>query len=52
MQVSAAQLAELLAADPAITDVITVHSETTTGIINDIDAIGQVRLFPAPFPPF
>lgn len=42
VQVSPTQLAELLAADHAITDVITVHSETTTGIINDIDAIGQV----------
>lgn len=30
-----------LAADPSITHVETVHSETTTGIINDIEEIGK-----------
>ena len=32
----------MLARDPAITDVAVVHCETTTGIINPIEDIGQV----------
>lgn len=38
----AAKVAELLDADPSITHVSMVHSETTTGILNDIEAVGQV----------
>ena len=37
----AAAVARLLAADPAITHVAMVHSETTTGILNDIEAVGR-----------
>lgn len=38
----AAKVAELLAADPAITHVSMVHGETTSGILNDVEAVGQV----------
>jgi len=37
-----AALDALLASDPAITHVAAVHCETTTGILNDIAAIGAV----------
>ncbi len=37
-----AALDALLAADPAITHVAAVHCETTTGILNDIAALGGV----------
>jgi 2-aminoethylphosphonate-pyruvate transaminase len=37
-----AALDALLAADPAITHVAAVHCETTTGILNDIAALGAV----------
>ena len=33
---------EALKADPAITHISMVHSETTTGILNDIAAVGEV----------
>ena len=32
----------ILAEDPAITHVAMVHSETTSGILNDIQSVGQV----------
>ena len=32
----------LLAADPAVTHVAVVHCETTTGIVNPIEAIGRI----------
>lgn len=32
---------QVLAADPTITDVLCIHSETTTGVVNDIAAVGQ-----------
>lgn len=35
------QVGEVLAADPTITDVLCIHSETTTGVVNDIAAVGQ-----------
>ena len=35
-------MAQLLAEDPAITHVAMVHSETTTGILNDIQSVGKV----------
>lgn len=38
----AAQVARLLAEDPAITHVAMVHSETTSGILNDIQSVGKV----------
>ncbi len=38
----AAKVAEMLDADPAITHVSMVHSETTSGILNDIEAVGKV----------
>lgn len=38
----AAEIAERLAADPTITHVAMVHSETTTGILNDIQSVGAV----------
>ena len=38
-----AALDELLAADPAITDVAAVHCETTTGILNPIGEIGRIN---------
>ena len=39
---SAAQVEQILAADPAITAVAIVHCETTTGIMNPIEEIGKV----------
>jgi 2-aminoethylphosphonate-pyruvate transaminase len=41
-QPDAQRLDEALSADPAITHVAVVHCETTTGIINPIDAYGRV----------
>lgn len=38
----AAYVAELLARNPAITHVAMVHSETTSGILNDIQSVGKV----------
>lgn len=38
----AKHIAELLEKDPDITHVAMVHSETTSGIINDIGAVGKV----------
>ena len=38
----AQKIAEMLDADPAITHVAMVHSETTSGILNDIEAVGRV----------
>lgn len=38
----AEMIAETLQRDPAITHVAVVHSETTSGILNDIESIGQV----------
>lgn len=38
----AAEVARLLAEDPAITHVAMVHGETTSGILNDVSAVGQV----------
>lgn len=38
----AAEVAHLLASDPAITHVAMVHSETTSGILNDIQSVGKV----------
>ncbi|MBO5470721.1 MAG: 2-aminoethylphosphonate--pyruvate transaminase [Lachnospiraceae bacterium] len=35
-------VAKMLAEDPAITHVGMIHSETTSGILNDIAAVGQV----------
>ena len=37
-----ARVARLLAQDPAITHVAMVHSETTSGILNDVAAVGKV----------
>jgi 2-aminoethylphosphonate-pyruvate transaminase len=37
-----ADVDQMLAADPSITNVAVVHCETTTGIINPIEEIGQV----------
>ena len=37
-----ARVAQLLAQDPAITHVAMVHSETTSGILNDIQSVGKV----------
>lgn len=37
-----ATIAGLLEGDPALTHVSMVHSETTSGILNDIEAVGQV----------
>ena len=37
-----ARVARLLAQDPAITHVAMVHSETTSGILNDIQSVGKV----------
>ena len=39
---NAQKIAEMLDADPAITHVAMVHSETTSGILNDIEAVGRV----------
>ena len=33
---------EMLKKDPSITHVAMVHSETTSGILNDIEAVGKV----------
>lgn len=41
-QPSAQRVAEYLAADPAITHVIMVHCETTSGILNNIEAVARV----------
>ena len=38
----AAEVARLLAEDPSITHVAMVHSETTSGILNDIQSVGKV----------
>ncbi|MCU6790100.1 2-aminoethylphosphonate--pyruvate transaminase [uncultured Butyricicoccus sp.] len=38
----ARKIADILARDPSITHVAIVHSETTTGILNDIQAVGAV----------
>nr|WP_302649833.1 2-aminoethylphosphonate--pyruvate transaminase [uncultured Agathobaculum sp.] len=38
----AAHVAQLLREDPAITHVAMVHSETTSGILNDIESVGRV----------
>lgn len=37
----AAEVARLLADDPSITHVAMVHSETTSGILNDIQSVGK-----------
>ena len=39
---SAAHVAELLEGDPAITHVSMIHSETTSGLLNDIEAVARV----------
>lgn len=39
---SASVVEEMLKADPTITHVSMVHSETTSGILNDIEAVGKV----------
>lgn len=39
---SAEHIQSLLEQNPAITHVAMVHSETTTGILNDIEAVGKV----------
>ena len=41
-KVRAAEVARLLAEDPAITHVSIVHSETTSGILNDIASVARV----------
>ena len=38
----AAEVARLLADNPSITHVSMVHSETTSGILNDIQSVGKV----------
>ena len=38
----AAKVAALLDADPTITHVSMIHSETTSGLLNDIEAVGAV----------
>ena len=38
----AIHVAKLLTEDPSITHVAMVHSETTTGVLNDIEAVGRV----------
>lgn len=38
---SAAHVAELLDADPSITHVSMIHSETTSGLLNDIEAVAR-----------
>lgn len=38
----ARKVAEILDEDPAITHVSMVHSETTSGLLNDIEAVGKV----------
>lgn len=39
---SAEKIAEILDKDTAITHIAMVHSETTSGILNDIEAVGKV----------
>lgn len=39
---SAKKIAEILNADPQITHIAMVHSETTSGILNDIESVGNV----------
>lgn len=39
---SAEKVVEYLEADPSITHVAMVHSETTSGLLNDIEAVGKV----------
>ncbi len=41
-QPKAEKVAEILAEDNAITHVVIVHCETTSGILNDIESIGKV----------
>lgn len=36
------RIAAMLAEDPALTHVAMVHSETTSGILNDVEAVGRV----------
>lgn len=36
------KVAAILASDPAVTHVAMVHGETTSGILNDVQAVGQV----------
>lgn len=38
----AAKIEEFIKEDPSITHVVMVHSETTSGILNDIEAVGAV----------
>lgn len=38
----AEHIAKLLSEDPSVTHVAMVHSETTSGILNDIEAVGRV----------
>ena len=38
----AKRVKEILEQDPEITHVAMVHSETTSGILNDIEAVGKV----------
>lgn len=40
--ISGEKVAEFLKADPSVTHVAMVHSETTTGILNDIASVGAV----------
>ena len=41
-QPNAEKIAELLKKDPMISHIAMVHSETTSGILNDIEAVGRV----------
>ena len=38
----AKKVAEILKKDPSITHVSMIHSETTSGLLNDIEAVGKV----------
>lgn len=40
--ISSEKVLEILRTDPSITHIAMVHSETTTGILNDIEAVGHV----------
>lgn len=40
--ISPAKVKEFLDSDPKLTHVACIHSETTTGLLNDIEAIGKV----------
>ena len=40
--IDAEKIREILKKDPSITHVSMVHSETTSGILNDIEAVGKV----------